>query len=71
LPFSVDVGAPKPIANAWQIDSTTADNNGVFTLGDEIKLTLSIDEAVSDKKMLRLLLILKYLPSIVSLIFTV
>jgi hypothetical protein len=47
LPFSVDVGAPKPIANAWQIDSTTADNNGVFTLGDEIKLTLSIDEAVT------------------------
>jgi hypothetical protein len=36
LPFSVDVGAPKPIANAWQIDSTMADNNGVFTLGDEI-----------------------------------
>ncbi|OJA03343.1 hypothetical protein, partial [Bathymodiolus thermophilus thioautotrophic gill symbiont] len=48
LPFSVDVYAPKPIStNAWQIDTTTADNNGVFTLGDKIKLTLTIDEAVT------------------------
>jgi hypothetical protein len=48
LPFSVDVYAPKPIssANAWHIDSTNADNNGVFTLGDKIKLTLTLDEAV-------------------------
>jgi hypothetical protein len=35
-------GAPEPLENnAWRIDSGVANSKGVFTIGDEIKLTLT------------------------------
>jgi hypothetical protein len=36
-PLSIDVGAPKPIADAWRIDSGAANSKGVFTIGDVCK----------------------------------
>ncbi|NYT26499.1 MAG: hypothetical protein H0A76_00410 [Candidatus Thiodubiliella endoseptemdiera] len=46
LALSVDVGAPKPVANAWHVNTADA-TQGVFTIGNEIKVTLTLDEAVT------------------------
>jgi hypothetical protein len=47
LPLSVDVHAPKPTTNAWHIDGKSANSKGVFTIGDEIKVTLTLNEKVT------------------------
>jgi hypothetical protein len=43
ITLSIDVGAPKPIADAWRIDSGAANSKGVFSIGDEINLTETLD----------------------------
>ncbi|SSC09376.1 hypothetical protein, partial [thiotrophic endosymbiont of Bathymodiolus puteoserpentis (Logatchev)] len=44
--YTIDVHAPKPIANAWRI-SSVASSGDVLTIGDEIKVSLTLDEAVT------------------------
>jgi hypothetical protein len=43
----IDSGAPEPLKNnAWRINREIADSSGAFTVGDEIKVTLLLDESV-------------------------
>jgi hypothetical protein len=40
----IDSGAPEPLKNnAWRINREIADSSGVFTTGDEIKVTLLLN----------------------------
>ncbi|WP_176749013.1 hypothetical protein, partial [Rhodococcus erythropolis] len=45
--LSVDVYAPKPTTNAWHIDCEPANSKGIFTIGDTIKATLTLDKRVT------------------------
>jgi hypothetical protein len=46
--YIIDVHAPKPIANnAWHIDGKTTNKDNILTIGDKIKVTLTLDEAVT------------------------
>ncbi|MBA5249988.1 MAG: hypothetical protein FE834_10775, partial [Gammaproteobacteria bacterium] len=46
--ISIDVHAPKPIANAWHVnnDNTPSDSLFSYTVGDKITVTLTLDEMV-------------------------
>ncbi|OJA03738.1 hypothetical protein BGC33_00280, partial [Bathymodiolus thermophilus thioautotrophic gill symbiont] len=67
-PYTIDVHAPKPIADAWHIKgetshtnntsntdntgntnntSNTSNTNNILTIGDKIKVTLTLNEAVT------------------------
>jgi hypothetical protein len=44
----IDSGAPEPLKNnAWRINREIADSSGAFTTGDEIKVTLLLNESVT------------------------
>ncbi|WP_180323583.1 hypothetical protein, partial [thiotrophic endosymbiont of Bathymodiolus puteoserpentis (Logatchev)] len=46
LALSVDVYAPKPTADAWNIEGAVNDK-GAFTLGSKVKITLALDENIT------------------------
>jgi hypothetical protein len=44
--LSVDVHAPKPIANAWKMNSIPTNGKGVFVIGDKVKVTLTLNKRI-------------------------